>query len=1014
MYFKKLSLLFLLVLIMMGCAKERPIKHVLPEIQRVEKASFTTDDYYYNVTVVGASPEASASFIGDQSFGTSLMRWSISQNSLTGYLVDPRYQENDSLKEPLFSFPIEKHVDIERQKNSDDEVTHIEAEIDTEHSWKERKYANINFAKVKIIPSDFLMLQLYETYGCISEISSDLLDIKQDSDSLNMNVLKTYRTAREREECGDISGADTFTTELKFSFLKKKTNPSFKPIKYSKGLQNKVGLYKTTLKKLDQWNNPIEEDYATHWDPTRKIIYYFTKNFPDAYKPLVKRVFEHWNVIKPILEIRDNTGEQELGDLRYNFIAWLDDPVQNRLLGYGPFHWDPFTGEIVNATAFIYAGNFKQEVQDILENIERDKENTPKKTSEFSGLESHENSFDIQKDVISSPYSYKNFLSQATDTHSFKGALYRFTHLTGRCYYPAEEKAPQEWYKDGLTSQDIFQRLIADSLVHELGHNLGLRHNFKGSVDKAHFISEKSKTSSAMDYLSPEDTEEEKPGPYDKAALTFAFTGEFDIVENYLYCTDEDTHTDPLCNHWDQGTTALEIATYLSTHYWKDYEKRNNRGKRLHFKNTDGSNDRYLQYLLQRYFLPLREFLDYEMHIRNTGMDIKGEPLSLKEQGNTIKDLHQATLISFKFFRKVLLDKSRPYKDMLHPYMGNHEILIRGTLLDKVLATLSLTTRHVGIPLWNVQRANYFDLFEFQIPMLNLFAQASITSESFISFYALYQLLNNVPGEDNLRSGTFSSHDIIDFFKIDEIPLTKENLSRIKAQTNTLEYFVDEERAVIISAKKNAHLILDGTPGALLIHELIKTHADYMQLMNTDLGVYNTLQEESLKISVIMEKLEEFSGEDLSTLDPETLKSIKAQFVEPITLFPKKRALEILTKKSISLLLLQQLEALTKILKIEEKVKALPIEDLSALDVESKDALQAFIPDPFAHLTTSDILAGLEKRQENIANLRNKELETKGAAIQNLNMTKKMMGGLKEKIRLLQLLYKSRVLNIED
>jgi len=52
MYFKKLSLLFLLVLIMMGCAKERPIKHVLPEIQRVEKASFTTDDYYYNVTVV--------------------------------------------------------------------------------------------------------------------------------------------------------------------------------------------------------------------------------------------------------------------------------------------------------------------------------------------------------------------------------------------------------------------------------------------------------------------------------------------------------------------------------------------------------------------------------------------------------------------------------------------------------------------------------------------------------------------------------------------------------------------------------------------------------------------------------------------------------------------------------------------------------------------------------------------------------------------------------------------------
>ena len=58
-------------------------------------------------------------------------------------------------------------------------------------------------------------------------------------------------------------------------------------------------------------------------------------------------------------ELRENDGSQFLGDLRYNYIAYIEDASPNNPCGVGGPANDPETGELVNAVSYVYgAGCF--------------------------------------------------------------------------------------------------------------------------------------------------------------------------------------------------------------------------------------------------------------------------------------------------------------------------------------------------------------------------------------------------------------------------------------------------------------------------------------------------------------------------------------------------------------------------------------------------------------------------------------------------------------------------------
>jgi hypothetical protein len=145
----------------------------------------------------------------------------------------------------------------------------------------------------------------------------------------------------------------------------------------------------------------------------------------------------------------------------------------------------------------------------------------------------------------------------------------------------------------------MYDRFVA-VIMHEMGHNLGLRHNFYGSIDKANFWTDnKSFTSSVMEYTTfdrdgmPRGDGIPKLGTYDIAAIKWGYSDQLFALDMkssiktdpkiplkkqqawtqarfFKYCSDENALDsagpenvfDPLCARQDEGTTALETAKY--------------------------------------------------------------------------------------------------------------------------------------------------------------------------------------------------------------------------------------------------------------------------------------------------------------------------------------------------------------------------------------------------------------------------------------------------------------------
>ncbi|MBZ4400856.1 zinc-dependent metalloprotease [Myxococcus sp. MISCRS1] len=100
--------------------------------------------------------------------------------------------------------------------------------------------------------------------------------------------------------------------------------------------------------------------------------------------------------------------------------------------------------------------------------------------------------------------------------------------------------------------EERVERFFTVVVMHEVGHTLGLRHNFKGSFAKP--------SNSVMEYtFAPEqDLRGEAVGPYDVAAVRYLY-GLSSSPPTEPFCTDEDSFTDPDCTRYDATPAPLEL-----------------------------------------------------------------------------------------------------------------------------------------------------------------------------------------------------------------------------------------------------------------------------------------------------------------------------------------------------------------------------------------------------------------------------------------------------------------------
>ncbi|KAE9051236.1 hypothetical protein PR003_g2316 [Phytophthora rubi] len=289
----------------------------------------------------------------------------------------------------------------------------------------------------------------------------------------------------------------------------------------------------------------LEVDAAgnTTIDP---ITYYIDPSVPQEWREAFRTGVEAWipaferigfpNAIRAVLPGDDDwPADYRLGDLRYNSISVM---ISKETYAYGPTVIDPRSGEILHSDIVFEYGFFNEVMAD----------------------------FDM-KSPTDPPQSRRASTDDDTDTPDSAMNSKKFAHVrTGRnqqCGIAREQQHQLDRIMlrsfagdgDGYVPKRLIAQHFADIVMHEVGHTLGLRHNFAASTaysrdqlrDPA-FVAEHGLSTSIMDYLPvnifsdlKQDEVDKHPffmttiGAYDYAAIAYGYSIIDDEVPGYKH-----------------------------------------------------------------------------------------------------------------------------------------------------------------------------------------------------------------------------------------------------------------------------------------------------------------------------------------------------------------------------------------------------------------------------------------------------------------------------------------------
>ena len=742
---KTMIRLIILAFVLGGCAKERPIKYVLNNGRRLPKTSFQGTFLFQktitNIKYAGKSTQEIPT--GSYENSNKLIQFEIKENTLDIVAIDPLFkEERAALKSSLLASFGVKHVDILRKQNSEGQDTHEEEETETRRPWRERALMVID--PTKDSQDSFSSQSRYAN-------TPDHIDLDPNSGAINMDV--TYQLQDETQ------------ISLRYSFLPYSASTTYIPKHYPDKLALRFGFFHTTTLQFDQYGRILESQakkntVMNRWNTEKTIVYYLSKDFPDHLKSAAFQVFEQWNQVfqsaigKKPLELRENTG-QELGDLRYSMIHY--DPTvdaSHGILGYGPSYTHPRTGEIVKADVILYGGVLKS-------SIARERTWSSILSSDSTSRVTAPSTISPQRAPVE-PLSPVKFVGnpQVLKTR-LQSVNTEYVALLSKPLSPLKNLAVLKQrllneHRNSMTrlTEDVLTQIhngistskLSDEeleiaiftplLTHELGHNLGLRHNFMGSADRAHF-SKNAKSSSVMDYGFLTSEEPSAPGLYDAAAIEVAYGKSEAKVEqlfqeNFYYCTDESVMSSAhgLCHQFDSGSTLTEIIQSQFNRYMASWAFNNLRNDRVYF-NMPGSINQYVN-RIQMYLIPFRLIYDNADAILRANQDKSLENLwrllqqrieadknsdpknievikiskgvKLKEASGGIslsqeflevnidtskiaalvKEAQQAKTLAYQALMTVILNTNRPDYNLANGITQDLEI--RGVILDKMVA----------------------------------------------------------------------------------------------------------------------------------------------------------------------------------------------------------------------------------------------------------------------------------------------------------------------------------------
>ena len=401
---------------------------------------------------------------------------------------------------------------------------------------------------------------------------SKTIDVQYDGQYMVFNVasLLKYSLAIGSKQ------KEVFIVSRWFMEISKPANPEFKAVKPSPY----VGFFKSEMNKSGAMANVRA---LKNPDGSDKKVKYFVKNVPEKYHRAFEESFAEWNSLFQELIGRDfleyefitsekmePTEEIVFSDLRYNVIEWDVENIIMNYSGYGPFKADPRNGEIISADVFIQGKVLELMINNIYK--AQKKADHLREKGEFFKAELLLNEEQEKLNLL------QNGHKQLNQHQLFWGAL-ELTPVLGGAKCANEIDLQQLVYSlpKNLSQEEFIVQTLRATVTHELGHNLGLRHNFKGSLgaseesdDSGHVVelaANDSKdnyvTRSIMDYLDLERSYASALGDYDLMAMEFAYLSKEPQEKNW-FCTDHQVFSlqtgkgSPECQVMDATATPFD------------------------------------------------------------------------------------------------------------------------------------------------------------------------------------------------------------------------------------------------------------------------------------------------------------------------------------------------------------------------------------------------------------------------------------------------------------------------
>ncbi len=211
---------------------------------------------------------------------------------------------------------------------------------------------------------------------------------------------------------------------------------------------------------VNRFNLKKKDPTAKLSEPVKPIVWVIDNSVPEKYRPVLKEGILWWNKafeeigFKDAVQVIDqpNDPDYDHADGRYNVIRWIISPEVDKAYAIAQFRTDPLTGEVLNAAVSIDANYVT------------------------AAFEQHKSMIEYRSLSASQDQAATNVLKK-----------HGWSRLECTLGSGLAESARTLWTTlnavgTKISRDEFTKQLLLETVAHEVGHCLGLRHNFIAST----------------------------------------------------------------------------------------------------------------------------------------------------------------------------------------------------------------------------------------------------------------------------------------------------------------------------------------------------------------------------------------------------------------------------------------------------------------------------------------------------------------------------------------------------